>query len=89
MCTQCELGSLEDANHLIMQCPTHEIHRVNMHEEINAQYDLEVGEFTLEVMLGNYLTNKDYDQMCPLWYISSKYIYMMYSETLLSRRGIG
>ena len=89
MCTQCELGCLEDANHLIMQCPVHERHRVNMHEEINAQYELEVGEITLEVMLGNYLTNKDYEDMCPLWYISSKYIYMMYRETLLSRNGIG
>ena len=55
MCNLCDLGLIEDANHMIMQCPKQEPHRVHMFNEINAKYNLEVGEFTLEVMLGMYL----------------------------------
>ena len=89
MCNLCELGIIEDANHMIMQCHSHEPHRINMNNEINAIYNLEVGMLTLEVMLGRYLEGKDFDEMVPLWLISSYYIYMMYKDTLASRTGIG
>ena len=89
MCIQCELGCIEDANHMILQCPKHEHLRVEMHNEIGKHYTLAVGEFTLEVMLGNYLNDKSFEEMLNLWFITSHYIYQMYLDTLLSRKGIG
>ena len=89
MRNMCDLCSLVDANHVIMQCPKHESYRVNMFYEINTHYDLENGECTLEVMLRNYLANKDFDEMLHLWNITCQYIYMMLQDTLMSRKGVG
>ena len=52
-------------------------------------YTLEIGEFTLDVMLGNYLYGRSLEEMLNLWYIASHYIYQMYIDTLRSRQGIG
>ena len=89
MCTQCALCSTEDANHVIMQCPIHERIRVSMFNEINAQYTLEPGECNMDLMLGNYLANKDFDDMLDLWCTTSRFIYIMYRNTLSSRKGVG
>ena len=89
MCIQCELGSIEDANHMILQCPMHEHLRIKMQNDINMHYTLEIGEFTLDVMLGNYLYGRSLEEMLNLWYIASHYIYQMYIDTLRSRQGIG
>ena len=89
MCTMCELCSIEDANHMIMQCPRHETHRVNMHNEINRHYNLDCGKCTFGIILGGYLEGKDYDNMITLWNISSHHIYLMYKDVLSNRIGVG
>ena len=62
MCNQCDYGSLEDANHMILQCPKHEPLRIQMYDDINEHHNMEVGEFTLEVMLGNYLADRSLEE---------------------------
>ena len=52
-------------------------------------YDLDVGELTFGVMMGQFLTNRDLDDMIILWKISSHFIYAMYKDVLTDRRGIG
>ena len=53
MCTRCDLCSLEDANHMIMQCPEQDQHHREMYNEISRLYGLEVGEYTLDICLVN------------------------------------
>ena len=88
-CTLCYLSALEDANHMIMQCPSQEAHRIGMYNEVNKHYDLDLGELSFGVMMGQYLINKDFDDMLTLWKISSHFIYAMYKDVLADRRGIG
>ena len=89
MCILCELCSEENANHMIMQCPSQEKHRVALYNGINDIYNLEVGECTLEILLGQCFENKVYEEMLPLWILASHYIHLMYRDTIKSRRGIG
>ena len=89
MCTLCDLGALENANHMIMQCPRHDAHRIKMHNEINMNYELDVGELTFGVMMGQFLSNRVHDDMIILWKISSHCIYAMYKDVLTDRRGVG
>ena len=89
MCIMCELQSLEDTNHMIMQCPAHENIRISMYNEINDRYTLGVGECTLGILLGRRLPNKTFEEMLPLWYITSRHIYSVYKSTINNRRGIG
>ena len=89
MCTMCDLCSLEDSNHMVMQCSRQEIHRVNMHNEINRHYNLELGECNFGILLGNFLEGRDYDDMINLRNTSSCYIYLMYKDVLSNRRGVG
>ena len=89
ICIRCDLCSLEDASHMIMQCPLQEMHRVNMYNEITTHYVLNVGECTFETLLSNYQTDKTYEDMLMLWGISSYYIFMMYRDILVSRKGVG
>ena len=88
-CTLCDLFTLDDAKHMIMQCPVHEDARIIMYNEINERYDLDLGECTLGNLIGKNLTDKTFEEMLPLWYISSYHIYMMYKKTINNRRGIG
>ena len=57
MCIMCDLCSLDDANHMIMQCPVHEDTRIIMYNEINERYNLGLGECTLGNLLGKNLPN--------------------------------
>ena len=89
MCIRCGLFSPEDTNHMIMQCPLNEMHRINMFNEISEHYALEVGECTFEILLGNLLTGRTQEEMLTLWDISSQYISLMYRDVLASRKGVG
>ena len=89
MCIRCGLFSPEDTNHMIMQCPLNEMHRINMFNETSEHYALDVGECTFEILLGNLLTGRTQEEMLTLWDISSQYISLMYRDVLASRKGVG
>ena len=89
MCIQCEMACPEDTMHMVMQCPSHDELRRNMWEEIDTlNYDIDQAEYFPTVM-GKFLPEIDFDDMCRLWVISCTHIVKMYYNTLNSRLGIG
>ena len=60
-----------------------------MWEEIDTlNYDIDQAEYFPTVM-GKFLPEIDFDDMCRLWVISCTHIVKMYYNTLNSRLGIG
>ena len=89
MCIRCELGALENASHMIMQCPANAHHRQSMHNEIVVLHpDIDPQEY-LSVVLGKCIVGWEYENMVPIWEISARYVNLMYFDTLRSRQGIG
>ena len=89
MCVRCQLGAREDAAHMIMQCPANHVNRESMGTCI-AQIcpEIDHGEF-FGVLLGNLIDGWSFDDMEPIWRISSRHIYNMYWDTLKARTGVG
>ena len=87
MCISCDLGALEKAIHMLMQCPKNAHHRQSMCNEISEIYpDIDPQEF-LNIVMGKCIEGLEYEQMLPIWEVSAKYVNMMYMyfDTLRSR----
>ena len=89
MCIRCELGALETATHMIMQCPSNAPHRQSIHDEIRVIIPHIDPQEYLNVIMGKCIDEWEYDNMVPIWEISAKYVNLMYFDTLRSRQGIG
>ena len=91
MCHRCELGILENARHLILQCPFYEIERADMFNEIesvnntwrdkisNQGYDI------LHVLLGMQPENTTFDEMLQIWLTAGGHISKMYQSATTGR----
>ena len=94
VCTLCDLYSVEDASHIIMQCPGTQHIRNDMFTELESHHDIRnvLRENANEVMLicmGKCPDDNYTDVMINLWCISGKHINDMYIYVLNQRRGIG
>ena len=89
MCIRCLLGSLENATHMIMQCPANAPYRQSMHEEIGEIHPGIDPQEYLNIVLGKCIVEWELEDMVPIWEISAKYVNLMYFDTLRSRTGIG
>ena len=89
MCIRCDLGAMETAVHMIMECPANLECRTTLNAEMNdIAPDIEPHEM-LNVALGKVIDGWNMDQMRPIWEVSAKYITQMYTDTLRARQGIG
>ena len=89
MCSLCDLGALEDAVHLIMQCPAQADIRELLYEQINdLQPPIEHQEY-FYVMMGKYIQEWEFLDMLPIWMASCHHIGRMYYRALSRRAGIG
>ena len=89
MCIRCPLGSLDNATHMIMQCPANAHYRQSMHEEIGEIHPGIDPQEYLNIVMGKCIVEWEFDDMVPIWEISAKYVNLMYFDTLRSRTGIG
>ena len=92
MCNRCDLGILEDARHIIMQCPYFTEERTDMFNEIehvsntwadkisNQGYDI------LHVLLGKQPLDTTFEEMIHVWLISGKYINDIYRSVPTGRK---
>ena len=92
-CTLCDLGSLDDAKHMVLQCPMLQLKRTEMFIEIEAllmRYDYDVNHLDENIFLnlmGKPAADIPQDVMYDVWLISVRYIASMYRMKL--RQGIG
>ena len=88
-CMRCELGSLEDAAHMIMQCPVGTLNRGLLNRELSEICPTIDPQEFLGVVLGRDIDGWDFDDMRPLREVSAKYVSLMYYDTLRARTGVG
>ena len=92
-CTLCDLGSVDDSRHMVMECPGLQPMRNTMFTKINAildeyglEHDVLDGNVFLTLM-GKPNVNIPMEAMEEIWIFSARNISSMYRSKL--REGIG
>ena len=95
MCTNCELGVVENVYHMVMQCPFTEDIRKAMFEAMDSF----VVDFSNRIkdnpsntqawLLGRTMEEVETHTMCTGLEISGRHICTMYRRVINSRKGIG
>ena len=95
MCTNCEMGVVENVYHMVLQCPFTEDIRRAMFDDM-ASYVTEFSNRvkdnpsnTLAWLLGRTMEEIEAHTMCTGLEISGSHIYSMYRRVINSRKGIG
>ena len=92
-CNMCDHAAMDDARHLILQCPAWQEERAEMMREISIIPDgsgqalLESQIDLLYVLMGRGTNVCSYEQMVIVWSISARYIAEMYNRRI--KEGIG
>ena len=91
ICTRCDLGILESAHHLIMQCPFYENERKTMYHEINLiegdwREDIMANsQEMMYILLGKHPEGTSFSEMIQIRTISGKHISAMYKCVIAGR----
>ena len=92
-CTGCDLSTMDDVRHMVMQCPKLQTDRTELMDEISripdgsgqalldAHYDL------VYILLGKHAMGLSLGQMIVVWSIAARHITRMYNKKL--KEGIG
>ena len=94
-CEHCDLSAVDDANHLVMQCPSLQGMREQMFDEIRELPDgtgalmLDHCDDVFSILIGRQKEDFTIEQMEKIWMISGKYINDMYRLSLRRRKGVG
>ena len=95
LCSHCDLGSIEDAKHLVLHCPRLQGEQTEMFvsielvvEHFNNVVNRE-NEDMFNILLGKSLTTIPDETMKNVWKISGYYIHRMYKLTVQRNEGIG
>ena len=92
-CTSCEYGSMDDAHHLVMQCPSVQDTRTKMFKEItdipgeSGRRLLVSGEKIFIILMGRPSIHVEPDSMVKICKIAAKNIAKVYRNKI--RQGIG
>ena len=82
MCYLCDLGCIENANHVIMQCPFQQDLRNDMFNCISAIYH-DIGNVNVfSTLLGKPIEGLHIQQMYEIWIIACTYVSKMYWAVL-------
>ena len=95
LCSHCDLGSKENAKHLVLQCPRLQGERTEMFasielvvEHFNNVVNRE-NEDIFNILLGRSLTTIPDESMKNVWKISGYFIHKMYKLIVQRNEGIG
>ena len=89
MCVHCNLGAIEDATHLIMQCPAQTDVRTELYNRVSAVHpQIEQQEY-FDVIMGKHIDGWDYIDMQPIWTVSCQLIARMYYRATRVKEGVG
>ena len=94
-CPNCDLGIVESAWHIIMQCPYNNREIVDMYSELDNiedgswEYVKGYGDNIMSVILGCTLPNLEMEQCFTIWEITGKAVFGIYQKIVNQRVGIG
>ena len=95
MCTNCDLGTEEYVQHMIMQCPFMEDIRRHMYESM-GEHAFKFGDKLKEaptdvfgILLGRISNDLDFQDACKGLEIAGRHICTMYKRIINARKGIG
>ena len=92
MCDRCELGIIENARHLILQCSFYDLERTDMFKEIESVNDTwstkisNQGYDLMHILLGMLPEGINFDEMKDIWLIAGSHISRMYLNAITGRR---
>ena len=95
MCSNCDLGIVENIDHIFMQCPFNVrekemmINRILCIKDGSGMHALNSGSDVIHVLLGGHIEGLSEEQMFNVWQISGEFIVKIYRKILSSRTGIG
>ena len=89
MCTRCELGAVENAIHIIMQCPANDHNRHIMQDEIHDICPIIEPQDYFDVILGKSINGWNFEQMTPIWETAATHVSRIYFDILRARQGVG
>ena len=94
MCSLCDLHRLEDAFHIIMQCPGTQHLRTEMFNELESDASIKDVlnanvDDVMFICLGKCPVEYDSDVFIRLWCISGRHINCIYKYVLNQRTGVG
>ena len=88
MCHRCDLGIIENARHLILQCPFYDLERASMFREIESTNDTwsskinNQGYDAMHVLLGMQPDNTTFNEIIHIWLIAGSHISRMYQSAI-------
>ena len=85
----CDLGAYDDAYHMIMQCPSTQLARNRMFDDLQNVQDGagHSGENLLFILLGKHPAGNPDNVMIEFWMVAARHIADMYRSK--TKRGIG
>ena len=95
LCPNCDLGIVESAWHIIMQCPFNNGEIVDMYRELDNiedgswEYAKDCGNNIMAVILGCTLPNLEAEQCFTIWEITGKAVFGIYQKIIKHRVGVG
>ena len=95
LCSHCDLSAIENARHIIMQCPNLQEERAILFSEINqVAVDancliFNVVDDILPTVLGRAIFDLPTDLMVQVWKIAGRNIHKMYKLVIKRNEGIG
>ena len=94
-CSNCDLGIVESAWHILMQCPFNNREIVDMFSKLanledgSWEYAKGCGDDIMNVILGCALPNLGAEQCYTIWEITGKTVFGIYQKIISQRVGIG
>ena len=85
-CTHCELAAYEEIRHIIMQCPYQTDLRVEMYKDLHRIEEGIETKCTFDILIGNNILGRSFEEMVPIWQISCTYISRMYYRVINARK---
>ena len=88
MCCLCDVGIIEDAVHVIMQCPAQADVRQELCDQINSICPRIEHEDYFHVIMGKFIQGWEFNDMVPIWSASCQQVMRMYNR-VTKRVGVG
>ena len=91
MCDKCDLGIVENTQHIVMQCPYFEVDKRIMLEEMEGVRNTEISYILSDhcnlflYLMGKHPDNVSFDSMYIVWSISAKHISAIYKKAISNR----
>ena len=90
----CDLGIIEDINHLLMQCPSYSEERMNLHQSLNMLETITATQIVNDPVnyfhniMGKQPENVEFQDMIEIWLLTGEHIIKQAVQTCHSRTRI-